>query len=86
MAGRLCQKQKQKQKMVGRLCQKDDGIMTAMVVVVIADVGMTTLFKAASSEGMSSYVFLVYSYGIGALLLLPSPFITHRSLYLSLSP
>ena len=76
---------KQKQKMSGRFCRKDGGIMTAMVAVVIADVGMTTLFKAGSSKGMSSYVFLVYSYGIGALLLfLPSPFITHRSLYLYL--
>ncbi|KAL9293011.1 unnamed protein product [Arabidopsis thaliana] len=66
--------------MSGRFCRKDGGIMTAMVAVVIADVGMTTLFKAGSSKGMSSYVFLVYSYGIGALLLfLPSPFITHRS-------
>ncbi|XP_010425589.1 PREDICTED: WAT1-related protein At5g40210-like [Camelina sativa] len=65
--------------MSGRLCQRDSGIMTAMVAVVVSDVGMNTLFKAASSKGMSSYVFLVYSYGIGALLLLPSPFITHRS-------
>lgn len=59
--------------------------MTAMVAVVVSDVGMNTLFKAASSKGMSSYVFIVYSYGIGALLLLPSPFLTHRSLSLSLS-
>ncbi|KAL1188581.1 WAT1-related protein [Cardamine amara subsp. amara] len=65
--------------MAGRFCQSDGGIMTAMVAVVVSDVGMNTLFKAASSKGMSSYVFLVYSYGIGALLLLPSPFLTHRS-------
>lgn len=70
--------------MAGRFCQRDGGIMTAMVAVVVSDVGMNTLFKAASSKGMSSYVFLVYSYGIGALLLLPSPFLTHRSLSLSL--
>lgn len=57
--------------------------MAAMVAVVVSDVGMNTLFKAASSKGMSSYVFLVYSYGIGALLLLPSPFLTHRSLSFS---
>ncbi|KAL0889764.1 hypothetical protein Bca101_013747 [Brassica carinata] len=65
--------------MAGRFCQRDGWIMTAMVAVVVSDVGMNTLFKAASSKGMSSYVFLVYSYGIGALLLLPSPFLTHRS-------
>ncbi|CAH2045099.1 unnamed protein product [Thlaspi arvense] len=65
--------------MPGRLCQRNGWIMTAMVAVVVSDVGMNTLFKAASSKGMSSYVFLVYSYGIGALLLLPSPFLTHRS-------
>ncbi|CAA7032065.1 unnamed protein product [Microthlaspi erraticum] len=65
--------------MAGRFCQRDGWIMTAMVAVVVSDVGMNTLFKAASSKGMSSYVFLVYSYGIGALLLFPSPFLTHRS-------
>lgn len=73
------QKEENHTKMAGRFCQRDGWIMTAMVAVVVSDVGMNTLFKAASSKGMSSYVFLVYSYGIGALLLLPSPFLTHRS-------
>ncbi|CAN6876271.1 unnamed protein product [Brassica oleracea var. botrytis] len=73
------QKEENHTKMAGRFCQRDGWIMTAMVAVVVSDVGMNTLFKAASSKGMSSYVFLVYSYGIGALLLLPSPFLAHRS-------
>ncbi|XP_039159584.1 WAT1-related protein At3g28050, partial [Eucalyptus grandis] len=42
-------------------------------------VGVTTMFKAANSRGMSYHVFIVYAYGLAALLLLPAPFFTHKS-------
>lgn len=43
------------------------------------NVGLNTLFKAASNKGMSNHVFVVYSYGIAALVLLPAPFFSFRS-------
>ncbi|KAK3016544.1 hypothetical protein RJ639_006591 [Escallonia herrerae] len=43
------------------------------------NVGLNTLFKAATLRGMSYHVFVVYAYGVAALLLLPSPFFSHRS-------
>ncbi|KAF8009857.1 hypothetical protein BT93_J0747 [Corymbia citriodora subsp. variegata] len=42
-------------------------------------VGMTTMFKAANSRGMSYHVFLVYTYALAALLLFPAPFFSLRS-------
>ncbi|KAF8009866.1 hypothetical protein BT93_J0754 [Corymbia citriodora subsp. variegata] len=42
-------------------------------------VGMTTLFKAANSRGMSYHVFLVYAYAVASLLLLPAPFFSLKS-------
>ncbi|KAJ8567003.1 hypothetical protein K7X08_019211 [Anisodus acutangulus] len=52
---------------------------TAMVAMECINVGLNTLYKAATNKGMSHHVFVVYSYGLAALLLLPSPFFSTRS-------
>lgn len=52
---------------------------TAMVAMECINVGLNTLYKAATNKGMSNHVFVVYSYGVAAILLLPSPFFTTRS-------
>lgn len=51
----------------------------AMIAMECINVGLNTLFKAATAAGMSHHVFVVYSYSFAALLLLPSPFISRRS-------
>jgi len=56
--------------------------VTALVIMECANVGLNTLFKAATLKGMSFHVFIVYSYGLAALLLLPSLFCSFRSLSL----
>ncbi|XP_021812912.1 WAT1-related protein At5g40240-like [Prunus avium] len=43
----------------------------AMVMVECAEVGVSTLSKAAMSRGMSKFVFIVYYNALGTLLLLP---------------
>ncbi|XP_010528266.1 PREDICTED: WAT1-related protein At5g40210-like [Tarenaya hassleriana] len=65
--------------MAGMICSKDFAIFAAMVSTEISNVGLNVLFKAATSKGMSSSVFLVYSFAIGALLLLPFTFFSCRS-------
>ncbi|KAK4847135.1 hypothetical protein QYF36_026005 [Acer negundo] len=52
---------------------------TAMLGMECATVGINTLFKAATLRGMSYHVFMVYSYAVAALLLLPAPFFSLRS-------
>lgn len=54
------------------LHRRDAVLLTAMLSTETANVAMNTLFKAATSKGLNSYTFLVYSYLIGSLLLLPS--------------
>ncbi|XVF09243.1 hypothetical protein REPUB_Repub07fG0075300 [Reevesia pubescens] len=44
----------------------------AMVAVECLDVGLTTLSKAAMSEGMSHFVFVVYSNALASIILVPS--------------
>ncbi|KAH9790544.1 WAT1-related protein [Citrus sinensis] len=63
----------------GRYCCKDVLPFTAMVAMECINVGLNTLFKAATSKGMSHFVFVVYSYGVAALVLLPAPFFSYRS-------
>lgn len=53
---------------------------SAMVGLECTNVGLNTLYKAATLKGLNYHVFVVYAYGVAALVLLPSPFITHRSL------
>lgn len=62
-----------------RYCYKDVIPFTALVFMECVNVGLNTLFKAASNKGMSNHVFVVYSYGIAALVLLPAPFFSFRS-------
>ncbi|XP_059449989.1 WAT1-related protein At3g28050-like [Corylus avellana] len=52
---------------------------SAMVTMECTNVGLNTLFKAATLKGMSYHVFVVYAYAIAAIILLPAPFISQRS-------
>ncbi|XP_030954019.1 WAT1-related protein At3g28050-like isoform X2 [Quercus lobata] len=65
--------------MGGRYCYKDVWPFTAMVTMECINVGLNTLFKAATLQGMSYHVFVVYAYAIAALVLFPAPFISRRS-------
>ncbi|XP_027152926.1 WAT1-related protein At3g28050-like isoform X3 [Coffea eugenioides] len=56
-------------------CHKQVVPLVAMVSMECTNVGLNTLFKAATVKGMSHHVFIVYSYALAAaLLLLPSTF------------
>lgn len=55
-----------------RVCYKDAVPFGAMVIMECVNVGLNTLFKAATLRGMSYHVFVVYSYAFAALLLFPS--------------
>ncbi|XVF14136.1 hypothetical protein REPUB_Repub09cG0031400 [Reevesia pubescens] len=61
--------------MASRYCYKDVLPFTAMVSVECFNVGLNILFKAATLKGMSYYIFITYSFAVGALLLLPLSFI-----------
>ncbi|XVF58119.1 hypothetical protein PTKIN_Ptkin07bG0037300 [Pterospermum kingtungense] len=65
-----------------RYCYKDVLPFTAMVSMECANVGLNTLFKAATLKGMSYHVFVVYAYALAALVLLPAPFFSYRSIVL----
>ncbi|XVF58116.1 hypothetical protein PTKIN_Ptkin07bG0037000 [Pterospermum kingtungense] len=60
-----------------RYCYKDVLPFTAMVAVECGNVGVNILFKAATSKGMSYYIFLSYSHVIASLVLLPLAFISN---------
>ncbi|XP_048433840.1 WAT1-related protein At3g28050 isoform X2 [Pyrus x bretschneideri] len=64
---------------VGRSCYTDVLPFTAMVTMECMNVGLNTLFKAATLNGMSYHVFVVYSYSVAAFVLIPAPFVSHRS-------
>ncbi|VFQ73551.1 unnamed protein product [Cuscuta campestris] len=51
----------------------------ALVVMECINVGLNTLFKAATNQGFSNHVFVVYANGFAAICLLPSPFFSTRS-------
>ncbi|KAL8166774.1 hypothetical protein V2J09_008273 [Rumex salicifolius] len=63
-------------------CQKDMVPFVAMVVVECTNVGLNVLYKAASLKGMSFHVFIVYSYVVATLFLLPCLFIFNRNVEL----
>ncbi|XP_021912323.1 WAT1-related protein At3g28050-like [Carica papaya] len=65
--------------MARRYCYSDVLPFTALVTMECTNVGLNTLFKAATLKGMSYHVFVVYAYAIAALVLLPAPFFSHRS-------
>ncbi|KAL8140781.1 hypothetical protein V2J09_006802 [Rumex salicifolius] len=52
---------------------------TAMVTVSCLDVGLTTLSKAAMSNGMNHFVFVAYSNSLATLLLFPFAFLFNRT-------
>ncbi|CAL5368089.1 unnamed protein product [Camellia sinensis] len=62
-----------------KYCYRDVLPFTSMVTMECINVGLNTLFKAATVHGMSRYVFVVYAYAVAALVLLPSPFFSRRS-------
>lgn len=64
--------------MAERYFYKDLLPFGAMVTMEVINVALNTLFKAASMRGMSYHVFVVYSYAVAAILLLPAPFISRR--------
>ncbi|XP_028783718.1 WAT1-related protein At3g28050-like [Neltuma alba] len=53
-------------------------ITMAMVAAQFSDVGLNTLVKAATTNGMSKFVFIVYSNALALCFLLPSTFLYHR--------
>ncbi|EPS59993.1 hypothetical protein M569_14810, partial [Genlisea aurea] len=53
--------------------------LLALVTTETTNVALNTLFKFATRKGMSRYVFIVYAYGVAAIVLLPSPFFSPRS-------
>ncbi|KAL3526444.1 hypothetical protein ACH5RR_011100 [Cinchona calisaya] len=68
--------QRRKEKMAAAewQCHKEMVPFVAMVAMECTNVGLNTLFKAATVKGMSYHVFVVYSYAVAAILLLPSTF------------
>ncbi|KAI3409377.1 XPGI domain-containing protein [Psidium guajava] len=65
--------------MGGRYCYRDVLPFSAMVSMECMNVGLNTLYKAATLRGMSYHVFIVYAYAIAALVLLPAAFISRKS-------
>ncbi|GLT33295.1 hypothetical protein SLA2020_078970 [Shorea laevis] len=65
--------------MAWRYCYKYVLPFTALVTMECVNVGLNTVFKAATMKGMSYHVFMVYAYAIAALVLLPAPFFSLRS-------
>ncbi|PWA56153.1 hypothetical protein CTI12_AA420910 [Artemisia annua] len=53
--------------------------IVTLVAMECVNVGLNTLYKAATLEGMSYHVFMVYCYAVAALILLPAPFFSYRS-------
>ncbi|XP_071914715.1 WAT1-related protein At5g40230 isoform X4 [Coffea arabica] len=51
---------------------------TAMITVECTNVGLSTIFKAATLKGLNFHVFMLYTYGIAASLLLPLCFFFRR--------
>ncbi|EOA24299.1 hypothetical protein CARUB_v10017539mg [Capsella rubella] len=67
------------------LHRRDAMLMTAMLATETGNVAMNTLFKAATSKGLSSYTYLIYSYLIGSFVLLV-PYIFYYMKSRSLPP
>ncbi|XP_061370147.1 WAT1-related protein At5g40210-like [Gastrolobium bilobum] len=53
-------------------------VTAAMVAAQFLEVGLNTLIKAATNNGMSNYVFVVYSNLLALCFLLPSTLLYHR--------
>ncbi|KAK6913146.1 hypothetical protein RJ641_022747 [Dillenia turbinata] len=70
--------------MAGSCCYSVILPFAAMLALGCIYVGSNTFFKAASDNGLSYYVFVVYSHGLAALLLVFTPFIFGSAIYLIL--
>ncbi|CAI0379679.1 unnamed protein product [Linum tenue] len=55
------------------------GPFVAMVMAECAQVGLMIVSKEAMSQGMSSFIFVLYSNSLACLVLLPASLIYHRS-------
>ncbi|KAK3016548.1 hypothetical protein RJ639_006595 [Escallonia herrerae] len=59
----------------GRYCYKEVLPFVAMIFLQCTQVALSIIFKAATLKGMSYRVFIVYSYALSGLVLLPFAFI-----------
>ncbi|XP_024031408.1 WAT1-related protein At5g40240 [Morus notabilis] len=60
-------------------CKKEVVPFTAMASVECISVILNTLYKAAAAKGLSYFVYVTYSYALGALVYLPLLFIFPRT-------
>lgn len=69
----------ERQKEVEMVREGTTGVVTAaMVVAQFFEVGSNTLTKTATTDGMSIFVYTVYSNLLALCFLLPSTFLYHR--------
>ncbi|GER29465.1 nodulin MtN21 /EamA-like transporter family protein [Striga asiatica] len=61
-----------------RIFYREVLLFLAMVGVESLNVGQNTIYKAAVTKGLNYHVFMVYSYAISALVLLPLACLFHR--------
>ena len=61
-----------------RHCYKDLLPLVVLVANECNNTGLFTLFKAATLQGMSNYVFVTYAYSVALLVLLPVTFFYRR--------
>ncbi|KAM7509099.1 hypothetical protein LguiA_019552 [Lonicera macranthoides] len=64
----------------GRYCAREVVPFIGMVMGECTDVGLNTIFKAATLKGLDYHVFMVYTYAISTLFAIPLIFIFHRDL------
>ncbi|OMO64503.1 Drug/metabolite transporter [Corchorus olitorius] len=77
--GRYRKREKEKGEMMGtRYLYKEVLPCIAMVAVECSNVVLSILFKAASSKGLSYYIFIAYSYGLATIALIPLTFFLIR--------
>ncbi|PIN06346.1 hypothetical protein CDL12_21095 [Handroanthus impetiginosus] len=62
----------------GRYCYREVLPLAAMLAAECANVGSNTLYKAAATKGLSYHVFMVYSYAVSSIILLPLAYLFHR--------
>nr|AEX97055.1 auxin-induced nodulin [Copaifera officinalis] len=54
------------------------GVTSVMVAVQFAEVGVNTMIKSANTNGMSNFVYVVYSNFLALCILVPSSLLYHR--------
>ncbi|XP_061369727.1 WAT1-related protein At3g28050-like isoform X1 [Gastrolobium bilobum] len=62
-----------------RSCSKDLLPFVVLVANECSNTGLFTLFKAATLQGMSNFVFVTYAYALATIVLLPVSFFYRRS-------